>query len=197
MAHHPSVQAHGLSEALEELRGLATVSAWVHGIMIVLLYLQLAAFTEWSARLDLARPLVRTALLAYLCGTVLMSAAALVSGFVTPRIALVLPAQAAADPAAVVGLAALAQLFNQAFAHAAAVLSSLAIAAWSLTLVHGERWMRTLAVSGLLIGGGCALAVGCGLVPLNVPGMSLVAGLQGLWTVGAGIGLLRGGVSRH
>ena len=121
-----------------ELRASAGRSALVHGILIALMYLVLLALTEFSVRRGLARAAVRAALIAYGAGVLFMTAAALVSGFITSRIALAVPALAPADPALIAQLATFATLFNQAFAHCAAVLMSAGIAAWSLELLRGS-----------------------------------------------------------
>jgi hypothetical protein len=191
MAHHPSVHAHEVTEVVSELRGSAGQSALVHGILIALMYLVLVALTEFSVRRGLARRAVRAALIAYGAGVLLMTAAALVSGFITPRIALAVPALAPADPALITQLATFAALFNQAFARCAAVLMSAGIAAWSLELLRGSVAARVVGGFGLLTGIGCALALVVGVLQLDVHGMSAVLGLQSVWTVGVGYVLLR------
>jgi hypothetical protein len=191
MAHHPSVHAHELTQVVAELRAAAGSSALVHGILIALMYLVLLALTEFSVQSGLSRAAVRAALIAYGAGVVFMTAAALVSGFITGRIALAVPALAPADPALIVQFATLATLFNQAFARCAAVLMSAGIAAWSLALLRGSVAARAVGGFGLLTGIGCALAVISGVLRLDVHGMAAVLALQSLWTVGVGCLLWR------
>jgi hypothetical protein len=191
MAHHPSVHAHEVTQVVAELRASAGSSALVHGILIALMYLVLLGLTEFSVRRGLARVAVRAALIAYGAGVLLMTAAALVSGFITPRIALAVPALAPADPALITQLATFATLFNQAFARCAAVLMSAGIAAWSLGLLHGSIAARVVGGFGLLTGIGCALALVSGVLQLQVHGMAAVLALQSVWTVGVGCLLWR------
>ncbi len=191
MGHHPSVHAHEVAEVVSELRASAGLSALVHGILIALMYLVLVALTEFSVRRGLARPAVRAALITYGAGVLLMTAAALVSGFITPRIALAVPTLAPADPALIAQLATFASLFNQAFAHCAAVLMSAGIALWSLDLLRGSVGARAVGVFGLLTGLGCAAAVVVGVLRLDVHGMTAVVVLESAWMIGVGVLLLR------
>jgi hypothetical protein len=191
MAHHPSVHAHELTQVVAELRASAGRSAVVHGILIALMYLVLLALTQFSVWRGLSRSAVRAALIAYGAGVLLMTAAALVSGFITPRIALAVPALAPADPALISQFATFATLFNQAFAHCAAVLMSAGIAAWSLALLRGSVAARVVGGFGLLTGIGCALAIVSGVLRLDVHGMGAVLALQSVWTVGVGCLLWR------
>jgi hypothetical protein len=191
MGHHPSVHAHEVAEVVSELRASAGRSALVHGILIALMYLVLVALTEFSVRRGLARPAVRAALITYGSGVLLMTAAALVSGFITPRIALAVPALAPAAPALIAQLAVFASLFNQAFAHCAAVLMSAGIALWSFDLLRGSVGARAVGVFGLLSGLGCAAAVVVGVLRLDVHGMTAVVVLEAAWMIGVGVLLLR------
>jgi len=191
MAHHPSVHAHEVTEVVSELRASAGQSALVHGILIALMYLVLLALTEFSVRRGLARPAVRAALIAYGAGVLLVTTAALVSGFITPAIALAVPAVAPADAALITQFATFASIFNQAFARCAEVLISAGIALWSLELLRGSVAARALAVFGLLTGLGCALALVSGVLQVRVHGMAAVLALQSLWTIGVGALLLR------
>ena len=192
MAHHPSVHAHELTQVVAELRATAGSSALVHGILIALMYLVLFALVEFSVWCGLARAAVRVALIAYGAGVFFMTAAALVSGFIIPRIAVAVPGLAPADPAVIVQFATFAMLFNQAFAHCAAALVSAGIAAWSLELLRGSgAGRRAVGAYGLLTGLGCLLAIVVGMLRLDVHGMTAVVLLQSVWMVALGVLLLR------
>ena len=191
MAHHPSVHGHDAAQLVEELRATAGLSAVVHGVLIALMFATLLALTEFALARGLSRVAVRWGLIAYGAGALALTAAALVSGLVTPRLAFVNPALAPPDPALTVQLTALAMLFNQAFARFGAVLMSAAIAAWSLDLLRDRGGARLLGVFGIVTGLGCALALCCGVLRLDVHGMTIVTVLDALWTVGVGCLLWR------
>jgi hypothetical protein len=191
MAHHPSLHAHEVSQVVSELRATAPLSALVHGILIGLMYVILLAFTEFSVRRGLSHPAVRAALVLYGAGVIFMTGAALVSGFITSRLGFVVPGAAPADDALIVRFVTFASLFNQAFAHCAALLMSAGIAAWSLELLRGGVAARVLGGYGLLSAIGCALALVFGVLRLDVHGMTVVVLLQSAWTIGVGVLLLR------
>ena len=186
MAHHPSVRMADPGKAVAALRAASALSGGVHGALIASTYAVLWAFCEFAARSGFHRPLIRFGLIAYGAAVIIMTGAALVSGFIVPRIAF-LPA----DATLIVQLSAFAMLFNQAFARCATLLASAGIAAWSVTLWRGT-WERALAVFGMALAAGTAVALVCGFLVLDVPGMSAVTALQAIWSVGIGILLLSG-----
>lgn len=192
MAHHPSISSAQPAQIVTQLLALAALDAQVHGILIGLLYAGLLAVMQFATERGLTRAAVRCGLLAYAAGVIIMTPAGLVDGFIVPRVALVLPRIAPAEPALIAQFAAFAMLFNQAFAKCAVLLMSAGIAAFSLDLVRDARFGRALGIFGLASALGCALAIGTGWLPLNVHGMSAVVLLQALWTVGAGALLLCG-----
>jgi len=192
MAHHPSLHAHDASQVVSQLRTTAPLSALVHGVLIAFMYVILLAFTEFSVRRGLSQPAVRAALILYGAGVIFMTAAALVSGFIVSRLGFVIPGAVPTDDTLIVKLVTFASLFNQAFAHCAAVLMSAGIAAWSLELLRGSGAARVLGGYGLLSAIGCALALIFGVLQLDVHGMTVVVLLQSAWTIGVGVLLLRG-----
>jgi hypothetical protein len=191
MAHHPSVHAHDLATVLVQLQALSAVSAWVHGVLIALMLIVFFALTEFAWQRDITRPAIRAGLIAYAAGVVAMMGAALVDGFVTPRLATLAAGLGAADLSITAQLLHLCLLFNQALARLGAVAMSVGIAAWSVDLVRGARAERALGVFGVAIGLGSAGALILGALQLDVHGMMLVLLLQVIWTTGVGVLLLR------
>ena len=191
MAHHPSVQAHDLATVLVQLRALSTVSAWVHGVLIALMLIVFFALTEFAWQRGITRPAIRAGLIAYAAGVVAMMGAALVDGFVTPRVAGLGAGLHAADLSITAQLLNLCMLFNQALARLGAIAMSAAIIAWSLDLLLRAGLERALGVAGTAIGLGCVAALIGGVLQLDVHGMMLVLVLQAAWTIGLGVLLLR------
>lgn len=191
MAHHPSAHAHDIAALLVHLQALSAVSAWVHGVLIALMLTVFFALTEFAWQRGITRPAIRAGLIAYAAGVVAMMGAALVDGFVTPRVATLSTAVSATDLQVTSQLLKLCMLFNQALAHLGAVAMSVGIAAWSLDLVRGAGAERALGVFGVAIGLGSAGALILGAVQLDVHGMMLVLLLQVIWTTGVGVLLLR------
>jgi len=194
MAHHPSVHAADVAQALVQLRALSAAAAWVHGVLIALMLAGFFALTEFAWQRGITRPAIRAGLIAYAVGVVAMTGAALVDGFVTPRVAMLSPGVSATDLQVTAQLLKLCMLFNQALASLGAVAMSVGITAWSLDLLRGAGAQRALGVFGMAIGLGSAGALILGALQLDVHGMMRVLLLQVIWTTGVGVLLLR---TRH
>jgi hypothetical protein len=191
MAHHPSAHAHDMAALLVQLQALSAVSAWVHGVLIALMLTVFFALTEFASQRGITRPAIRAGLIAYAAGVVAMMGAALVDGFVTPRVGMLSTGVSATDLQVTAQLLKLCMLFNQALAHLGAVAMSVGITAWSLDLLRGAGAERALGVFGVAIGLGSAGALIAGALQLDVHGMMLVLLLQVIWTTGVGVLLLR------
>jgi len=191
MTEHPSVHGHEAAQVVAQVRSLSSLAALVHGVLIALMAAILLALLEFSVRRGLSRPLVRSGLLAYGLGVIAMTGAALVGGFVAPAVAHVNPGVTGADLQQMVAFMTFAMLLNQALAPCGAILMSVGIVAWSLDLGRGPVPQRLLGYFGIVTGLGAALALAGGLLRLTVHGMTLVTLLEGAWTVGAGVVLLR------
>jgi hypothetical protein len=194
MAHHPSVHAHDMAAVLVQLQALSAASAWVHGVLIALMLTVFFALIEFAWQRGITRPAIRAGLIAYAAGVVAMMGAALVDGFVTPRVAMLSTGVNATDLQVTAQLLKLCMLFNQALARLGAVAMSVGITAWSADLVRGAGAERALGVFGVAIGLGSAGALILGALQLDVHGMMLVLLLQVIWTTGVGVLLLR---TRH
>lgn len=190
MAHHPVVRVRDVAEAVVQLRAVSTLAVWVHGVLIALMLANFFALTEF-ARARFAHAVVRAGWIAYAVGVIAMTGAALVDGFISPRIAVEAPAASAADLQIIAQLVYFSMLCNRALASLGAVAMSVGIAAWSVDLVRGATFARALGVLGMVIGVGCAGALIAGVLHLDVRGMTAVVALQAIWTIGVGVLLLQ------
>ena len=116
--------------------------------------------------------------------------AALVDGFVTPRVADLAAGLGAADLSITGQLLHLCILFNQALARLGAIAMSAAIIAWSVDLLRRAGLERALGAAGIAIGLGCVAALIAGVLQLDVHGMMRVLVLQAAWTIGLGVLLI-------
>ena len=190
MAHHPSVGSHDPGAAIAEIGTKATLSRFVHGVLIALMGLELYAFAVFADRIGTRRDSVRIGFVAYTIGIGAMIGAALISGFVVTRLASHY-AEAGADPAAFANLARLAMAGNQSLAQLGVIAISVATLAWSVALLH-DRAQRWLAIVGLAASVLPALALVAGVIQLDVSGMTLVVVAEAIWNIAAGVALIRG-----
>lgn len=192
MAHHPQVHSHDLAQAITQLKGLAGVSAWVHGVLITLMWLGFFALSEFTLRHNPQRTAVRFGFMAYAAGVAALTGAAIVSGFITARVAQAGAGLDATDLRITGQLLNLCAMCNQALARLGVVAMSAGIAAWSADLVRAGGLERVLGVLGLAIGVGGAGALLGGVLQLDVHGMLAVVVAQGIWCMGVGVLLWRG-----
>ncbi len=175
MSHHPtSVAAHG------------SLGVFVHGGMLLLLFVLLTGFTVFAAVRGLGRLAVLAGLVAYTISTFANIGAATINGLVVPALA----ARDGAEPGHDVFL--LAWESNQALALLAVVAIGIAFLCWSVDLL-GERrgGARLLGAAGVAAGvlpAGALLAGGYGM---NVQVAFVVYAVHAAWTAAAGAWLLR------
>lgn len=192
MLFHPAARGPDAEARLQGLVALSPLAMHVHLAMIaavIALWLALARLAgQWPERGGIwigAR--------LYALGAAAMLGAALISGFliggylgrmqsVSARVEDVLPPLLLAFAA------------NQTLAGFGTVLMSLAIGAWSLDMIRWrDRCALACGVYGLAAGGGCVVAYGSRWLSLDVPGMTAVVVVHGLWYCLLGGCLLRQG----
>ena len=197
MMHHPSVRTPDVVQSIARLREVASVSAWVHGLLIALMLVGFFGLTEFSLRRGIRRPLIRAGLTAYAFGVVAMIMATSVSGFVTAAVAARVPATTATDLSIAGDLFILCGVLSRTMANLATVLMSAAIIAWSLDFFRRAGFERVLGVVGIIVGVWTFVALITGALQLDVHGMLLVVVLQSMWVAGVGLLLLKDAASSH
>ena len=152
-------------------------------------------FLGLSRHLDLNRPLVVAALIAYGFGAVAVMCAAVLSGLVaTPLTGQMLEADEATRQV-LNGFLNYTGLLNQGFTKVFVVASSIAVIFWSVSLWRLRGSMQALAMMGCVIGAVSVAAFFAGHLRLNVHGFGLFLFGQSLWTITLGALLLRSGRS--
>jgi hypothetical protein len=194
MAHHPSVSTHAMTDVVSEISTKAPTSKVVHGALIGLVACLIYAFTEFSVRLELRRPLVRGALMAFVMGSAAMIGAALISGFLVSSIASVYAHARADDLEAMRHLLNLSSLANRTLANFGVVAISGAILLWSIALLLAKQRHLWLGVLGLIAGAAPVVLIALDVLRLDVPGMTFVVAAQTVWYVAVGLALALGKV---
>jgi len=164
---HPS--GHDLAD--DPSGRMRAVNALVHGIAIACLPLLatglagLCTWLRWSATATLAFAI-------YLIASTCNLLAAMMSGFVAPRLL-----SGGATPNA--SLLHFTHDINQAFATSAVVAAGVAFVLWSLALHRrGKTWLAAL---GVVIGIVQVAGILSGLLQLDVKGILLATALQAAW----------------
>ncbi len=191
MAHHPSVAALGMSEAIAEIARKAPLSQVVHGGLIALMGMQAFALLDLSTRLGLHRATVRAAVIAYGAGVLSMTGAALVSGFLISSLGLKYDGASAETLEPLRATLAACALANRTLANFAVTATSLAMVLWSSALLARRGVARAIGALGLLAGIVPAAALLAGALRLDVGGMTLVVLAQTAWNVALGVCSIR------
>lgn len=195
MAHHPTLTTPDIGQALQQLKDLANLSGWVHGVLIALMLLIYWCLTEYSLHCGVGKPLVRAGLVFYGAGMAAMIGAAVVSGWLMERVPYLLPNSGDADLHTLAMFINFSGGMNRALANLGAVAMSAGILAWSLGLLHDGGWTRAVGALGMLAGLAPALLLISGSMRLDVHGMMLVVLIQGAWNIAVGIWLAVGPAS--
>jgi hypothetical protein len=191
MAHHPSVHTSDVAQAVHIISQLAPLGAWVHGTLQALLLIAVYGLSEFILRRGARHPLIRAGAIAYGAGVIAMLGAALVSGFIITNLMTLTPHTTPIDLQVNAQLLILCRVLNQACANFGAVAMSAGIALWSADLLRDSGTPRIVGVLGLTVSVAPALALMLGLMHLDVPGMTAVVLLQGVWNVAVGVAMMR------
>jgi hypothetical protein len=188
MLFHPTTAGSGAA-AIEEMAREAARSGWVHGGLVALLALLLAGYAGLAHALGPRSPAVRAGVVAYLLGVLLLSGAALVNGFVVPRLAARYAGLPDPEIQPLVPLLRLCFQTNQTLAQAGTIALSAAIAAWSAVLL---RRARAIGALGLFVGAAPIVGLVSGHLRLHLHGMGAVVLAQAVWGVCVAVWLARG-----
>lgn len=187
MAHHPHVTAPDITQAIQQLKDMAELAAWVHGSLIGLMLLSFWCLTEYSLRRGVEKPLVRAGLVFYGAGVVAMIGAATVSGWLTGRVATLVPNPGDTDLHVMAMLINFSGAMNRTLADLGAVAMSAGILAWSLGLLRDRGWTRAVGALGVPVGLAPAVLLISGGMHLDVGGMTAVVVIQGIWNMALGV----------
>jgi hypothetical protein len=191
MLHHPSTGAHELAQALDEIRDEGAISAWVHGLLIlVMVGIWFGAF-GLTRMLGTERELTIVAFLFFSLGTLAYCLAAMVSGFIVPAIGARYAGTPGAEMQQALGMLRVSFISNQAFANAGLVGTSAGIFIWSLELGVHKTAYRWLGFVGALAGLVPLVMMVTGNLTLHLAGMTWVVVAQSAWYAMAGVVMLR------
>ena len=170
--HHPVVRSHdGTADFAAGVGEIATANRVVHGTLLVLLAVQAFGYYLFSDRLGWRRPAVAAGFLAHAAGVLLLGVPVLLDGFVAVDLAAACRRAAQGCGPADGAIFRLVAVTIQVFTKAGLVVTSSAIAAWSLALWSGA--VGPLTSSGAprpdrMLRGAGAIGLACAVVPVAV-----------------------------
>jgi len=181
MSHHPSTSSQELGAALGEIRDEGVVSAWVHGMLILVMVGIWFGTYGLTRRLGAERALPVLGFMLFGLGTLAYCLAAMVSGFIVPEIGSRFADVPADQLEQAKGMLLISGISNQAFANAGLIGTSLGIVAWSLALMTHASINRIVGILGLAVGLLPAVLLLSGNLTLHLAGMTGVVITQSTW----------------
>jgi len=185
MALHPT--GHDLVEP-GRFEAMAARNMVVHGLAIASLPLAFLGALALARRAVEPLRLGLAALVVYGFALVAAMLAASANGFVAPPLIRELIEHP--DSAVPEALLDYSHHFNHAFTHLYVVGSSAAILLWSIALLRTGLG-RALGVYGLVVGVALPIGLIAGHLRMDVHGFGLVVLAQAVWTIAAGVSLVR------
>lgn len=195
MLHHPSTSSGEIGAALAELQAEGALSAWVHGMLIVVMIGIWFGGYGLTVRLGTRQVLPPLGFLLFGLGTVAYCLAATVSGFIVPRIGSEFANSSPELMEQARGMLMLSGITNQAFANAGLIGTSAGILCWSMALAKRTSWARWAGVFGLIVSVLPALLLLTGQLRLHLTGMTLVVVASSAWYLLIGALLVLGRVN--
>lgn len=192
MLHHP----HGQGETLEELKthmhSQQVLNQWVHGGAIALLALSFAAFSCLFTRLGHDRILNRLAILSFALGTIAMTAAATISGFIAPSLISRIHQPSEVETQTISWILAALRDGNRAFDEIGVASYSLGIGLFAICLLTKSNRNRVIGSLGLFLSITALAGLWTGHTGATIAGIQNFAYLYATWSIACGVALIRG-----
>src|SRR6266403_74556 len=146
---NPVIEAPETNELLTRIRESAFADRFVHGALILFIVAQLFAFCRFTQRQGIRRAPVLFGFIFYVLGTVAMISAALIDGFLVPKIgeSYLDAAQATTDTG--LSLLRFCSIAIQLFTKSGVIAISAAILLWSASVIRAGRAPFLAALVGV------------------------------------------------
>lgn len=193
MAMHPNVR-----QMLDDFATHGPRNVVAHGLALLAIPFTLVGYGALARRL--ATRHAASARLGYACVAIASGAvavAAIASGLLSTMLVARLVRLDGSEEAFARALLGYTGLVNQAFATVFVAGWSLAMLVWSLAVLRGAALARWLGWYGLLLGGVLLVVTLLGRLRLDVHHFGLIVVAQGVWTIGAGVELVRSRARPH
>jgi len=159
----------------------AVVNNAVHGAMILVVLLTLAAYFIYSYQRGFNKLLVILAQLFFFIGSMVMVGAALINGFIYTDFIAQLVGANSEVLTHVTPIKSLTWSANQVLANMGVITMSIAMVFWSIDVFSDGSLQKGIGWYGILIGFWGFAAIAFDFMSLDLQGMTAIVVLQGLW----------------
>lgn len=181
MSHHPTIGRGEMSQQVVEATHELAIFAWVHGLMIALVWLTLITMVVYSQHRGLNKLAALTALVSFSLGVITMTGAGLMNGFAVPQLMheyLGAPEDQLEHLQAILKFT---RVLDNTLAELGVWGMSVGIVFWSINLFDKNRLHQVFGLLGLVIGIGACGALLTGLIYLDISGYTAIVIAHGIW----------------
>lgn len=171
---------------IDHLQRIAAVAFWIHALALASIGVQVFGFLGLRRVLGPDRALVRAGLVAFAIAWVAVFGAAMSSGMLGPEIISHYADLPEAERAAMHVLWEYNFMINQALDKVWVTGTCLGAVLWSAAMWGRDRWWRSTAVLGFLVGSVGLLGLAGGDLRMNITGVGLFIGGFSVWAIAAG-----------
>lgn len=179
MAHHPYLTPSDPHSQIGQMTEIAPLAAYVHGLLILVVLIYVWLFTLYGVAKN--TPVVWLGSGTFAVGGLAMMGAALISGFLLPKMMLNAPLDTTEQLAIFKFQSRLLWHSNQVLANAGTFAWLCALICWGCNMVRDNKFARWVGLAGLFIGIAGLLGIVTGRWHLNVRGMSLLVLVITAW----------------
>jgi hypothetical protein len=191
MLHHPQFRGGETAEFIDQVLRIRGENAVVHGSLIAILGVLLAGFSRLAERLGGAPFDVRVGLIAYGTGTVALTAAGLVDGFIVPEFVSRYQGRPPEGLETVRHVLALCRAANQVCTRVGLVAVTAGMLLWSARLVRLPGFPRGVGAVGCVAAPALIVGLVSRRLTLDVHGMLAFLLTQSVWNLGVAAELIR------
>lgn len=179
MAHHPHLTLPDPHGQIAQMKQIAPLTAYVHGLLMLVVLLYVWLFTFYATVKN--TPIVWLGSGLFAVGGLAMAGAALISGFLAPVMMLSTDIGSTEKLAIFEFQSRLMWHSNQVLAHAGTFAWLCALQCWSFNLIRDNKIARWVGLIGLLISSMSLTGIITGHWNLDVKGMGLMVFAITFW----------------
>jgi hypothetical protein len=192
MAYHPTIHPHHTDDLFAEMNKVAFANRIVHGFLIALTGVLVCGFSCLASRLGFSSSVVRAGFVAYVMGSIAISAAALINGFMLPDLVLRYEGRPKEALEIMTHLLDWGGVVSHLCSKMGVLAMSIAIVLWSMTLVGRPGATRAAGLFGCVGGAALGIALLAGHLHMDVHGMLAFVLTQTIWSLMVAVQLIRG-----
>ncbi len=186
MSHHPYSTASETKGIMQDIVSYSSLAGMVHGVMILVVMAYTILLLLYSQARNLQKTLVASGFCFFITGSILLIGAAIVSGFISPELAISYMDRPDTQLDNFEALLTLGHVSNQALARSGSVMWLASCLFWSIELFSADKFEGALSILGIFLSVSTGAALVSGYLDLSVSGMTMIVAAIAIWSSGLG-----------